>query len=121
MRHEYTCVFCAILHGQAPAHVVAEERDSLVIVPLNPVTKGHVIVIPVHHVERADTDPWTTGATFRDAANYTFNSGVGDHNLIVNSGPDATQTIRHLHVHIVPRRPGDCLTLPWTGQHKETP
>lgn len=121
MTAENACVFCAILRGQAPAQIVAEERDSIIIVPLNPVVEGHVIVIPVHHFARPTEAPWATGDTFRDAASYARQADIGDHNLIVNSGPNATQTIDHLHVHIVPRRPGDGLTLPWTGQHKETP
>ena len=41
-----------------------------------------------------------------------------DFNLITSSGPAATQTIPHIHVHYVPRWPGDGLHLPWTGQEK---
>ena len=41
----------------------------------------------------------------------------GESNLITSIGPAATQTVPHLHLHLVPRRPGDGLPLPWTPQH----
>jgi hypothetical protein len=50
------CVFCAIVAGEAPAEVVHEWRDVLAIVPLNPVVKGHVIVLPKDHVRDALAD-----------------------------------------------------------------
>lgn len=40
----------------------------------------------------------------------------GDMNLITSRGPAATQTVPHLHLHLIPRREGDGLTLPWTAQ-----
>jgi hypothetical protein len=39
-------------------------------------------------------------------------------NLITSVGAAATQTVRHLHIHLIPRREGDALALPWTGQQK---
>jgi histidine triad (HIT) family protein len=40
----------------------------------------------------------------------------GDMNIISSKGPAATQTVFHLHLHLVPRTAGDCLALPWTNQ-----
>jgi hypothetical protein len=42
-------------------------------------------------------------------------------NLITSVGADATQSVRHLHIHVVPRREGDGLMLPWSGQLQENP
>jgi histidine triad (HIT) family protein len=39
-------------------------------------------------------------------------------NIITSAGSDATQTVFHLHLHVVPRRAGDGLALPWTGDHR---
>jgi histidine triad (HIT) family protein len=89
------CVFCRIVVGAAPAKVVREWPLAIAIVPLHPVTPGHLLVLPREHV--------------RDAADSQFN-------LITSTGPAATQTVWHLHWHIVPRRFDDGLTLPWTGQ-----
>lgn len=112
-----SCVFCAIVAGDADATVVARYSDAMAIVPHNPVTPGHVLIIPRRHTPDAAYAPEITAATFRAAARYA--AGHSDQfNLITSAGPDATQTVFHLHVHYVPRSAGDGLTLPWTGQVK---
>ncbi|MFJ4173379.1 HIT family protein [Microbacterium sp. NPDC089696] len=83
--------------------------------PLNPVTPGHRLFIPAFHYEHAAEAPSATGAVFEWAAYWAAERGE-DFNLIVNAGSDASQTVPHLHVHYVPRRPGDGLVLPWTNQ-----
>lgn len=85
--------------------------------PLNPVTPGHRLFVPAFHYEDAKEAPSATGVVFEWASWWAEKQG-GDFNLIVNCGPAATQTIRHLHVHYVPRCAGDGLTLPWTGQKR---
>ena len=111
------CVFCEILYGAAPAKTVYDGIATLGIKPLNPVTEGHVLFIPRKHVRDAAEDPGVTSSTFNDAAWYAQmlrqREGL-DFNLITNAGPAATQTVFHLHVHVVPRREGDGLRLPWT-------
>ena len=116
------CPFCAIVAGDAPAQIVARWTDALAILPLNPVTPGHTLVIPRRHVADALEDPKLTGFLFQCAADlaqedmYADAQQRPDWNLLTSVGPAATQTVRHLHVHLVPRRPGDGLHLPWTGQ-----
>jgi histidine triad (HIT) family protein len=106
------CVFCEIVAGRAPAAIVAEWPDAMAIVPLHEVTPGHLLVIPKGHVSDARVDPIVAGAAFARAASIA----TGPVNLITSAGSVATQTVFHLHVHVVPRRPGDGLSLPWTGQ-----
>lgn len=103
------CVFCAIVSGDSPATVVRRWEDAIAIVPLGPVVDGHLLVIPTTHVVDALHDPAVTGATFRRAAE------IAPHpcNLITNAGRVATQSVFHLHVHIVPRAEDDGLALPW--------
>ena len=105
------CPFCEILAGRAPAEIVGEWPDMIAIVPLNPVTEGHVLVIPRQHVKDAKEVPWITGNAFMRAAQLSD----GPCNLITSVGVEATQTVRHLHVHLVPRRVDDGLLLPWTA------
>jgi histidine triad (HIT) family protein len=110
--HEF-CVFCEIAAGRAPATVVKEWPRALAIVPLEPVTDGHVLVLPKDH--SAD---FTTGSAAllwatMGAAQLAREMG-GDMNLITSKGRAATQSVFHLHLHLVPRRRGDSLTLPWT-------
>ena len=110
------CVFCRIAAGdtEEPANVVQIWHDAIAIVPLNPVVDGHLIVIPTAHVADAVEHPAVTASAMFRAAQLGQSLG-SDLNLITSCGPAATQTIRHLHIHVVPRRPGDGLALPWTG------
>lgn len=103
------CPFCAIVDGKAPATIVKEWERAIAIVPLNPVTDGHVLVLPKEHVESATVSPMTTGMTMVAASELAD----APCNIITSVGAEATQTVRHLHVHIVPRRAGDGLALPW--------
>ena len=106
------CVFCdRINRGE---YVNADSR-VVWFEPLNPVTPGHMLFVPRLHVWSASADPGECGAAMRAAARYARMVG-GDFNLITSSGEAATQTVWHLHVHYVPRREGDGLHLPWTGQ-----
>lgn len=104
------CVFCQILSGESPAEVVTEWFDAIAIKPPNPVTEGHLLVVPRDHIADATEDPELAGIVMQWAA-VLANKPC---NLITSAGPEATQTIDHLHIHIVPRREGDGLCLPWT-------
>ena len=110
-----SCVFCGIVSGKSPADVVLDTPDVLGIVPLNPVTPGHVIFLPKVHVSDATDDPEVTGYTMKAASLYGKNEqSIDSMNLITSVGENATQSVYHLHIHVVPRRMGDLLPLPWT-------
>ena len=111
------CVFCEIIAGRGSAEILEASTTGLIFRPLNPVTPGHVLVVPHRHVEDAATNPRVTADTFRLAAHYVANH-VEQFNLITSAGPAATQTVYHLHVHVVPRTEGDGLPLPWTPQQE---
>lgn len=108
------CPFCRIIRGVAPADVVRDTGDCLVFHPLNPVALGHVLVVPKMHVQDALQLPVVTGLAFTRAAEYAAWQGAHGYNLITSAGEEATQTVFHLHVHVVPRRPFDGLRLPWS-------
>lgn len=107
------CVFCDILRGAIPADVVASIGVGIAFRPLNPVTDGHLLVIPRFHFNDALADPEVTGEVFAFAAALAKDAGLPC-NLISSAGREATQSVPHLHVHIVPRRENDGLALPWT-------
>lgn len=112
------CVFCQIVAGEAPAKVVNEDGFSLTIVPLNPVVGGHTITIPKLHVPDALSAPGVTGALMAsacEAAAWRY----GPCNIITSVGVEATQSVFHLHIHVVPRAHNDGLRLPWTAQHTD--
>ncbi|MEO3860910.1 HIT domain-containing protein [Acrocarpospora sp. B8E8] len=106
------CVFCRIVAGDAPADIVYRWPDAVAFVPLGPVTEGHVLVVPKVHVQDATEDPYTTGLAMSAAAE--LGRTMWPCNIITSAGELATQTVFHLHLHIVPRREGDGLALPWT-------
>lgn len=108
------CPFCKIIAGTGPATVIQEWDDALAIIPLNPVIPGHVIVIPKTHVADAGADPAVTASTAARAAELLAH--LEDGNLITSRGKAATQTVSHLHIHVVPRLDNDELHLPWTGK-----
>ena len=83
--------------------------------PLNPVTPGHLLFVPSIHVEHPNRG--AVGNAMNHAELYASGQ-PWDFNLITSSGSAATQTVPHIHVHYVPRREGDGLHLPWTGQKK---
>lgn len=103
------CVFCDIAQGKSPATVVREWDDALAIAPRSPVVDGHVLVIPKRHVADAASDPETSAAAMRRAAEIV----PWPANIITSLGAEATQSVFHLHLHIVPRAEGDGLALPW--------
>lgn len=105
------CPFCEIMANLTTVRVA-------IIEPLNPVVDGHRIAIPREHVRDAGENPDITAETMHYASVYASQLG-GDYNLITSAGEAATQTVYHLHIHIVPRRADDGLQLPWTGQRKE--
>jgi histidine triad (HIT) family protein len=109
------CPFCAIVTGTADAEVIRRWPDAIAFRPHDPVTDGHLLVIPNGHVPNALDDPAITAAVMQRAAELGGLYGC-DLNLITSVGQAATQSIRHLHVHIVPRFDGDGLQLPWTAQ-----
>ncbi|MFI5739151.1 HIT family protein [Streptomyces anulatus] len=111
------CVFCRIVAGQVPATIVREWDDAIAIRPRSGgCTDGHVFVLPRVHVEDAGTDIEVTKAVMGRAAELMAELPAA--NLITSKGTEATQSVFHLHVHIVPRRDGDDLPLPWTPQHE---
>lgn len=109
------CVFCSIAAGAAPANVVREWPDAIAFTPRSGgCTPGHVLVIPRIHVPDAGADPAVTAAVMARAAELA--SALPAVNIITSRGAEATQTVGHLHLHVVPRRQGDGLPLPWTPQ-----
>lgn len=110
---ERDCVFCK--------RIARDEFDywdewNVAFQPLNPVTPGHFLVVPRTHVSSALASPVHAGHALKFAAFLANQMNLGAANFITSAGAAATQTVPHLHLHIVPRREGDGLALPWTGQ-----
>ena len=112
---EKPCPFCEIVAGRAPATwAVAPDYwpDAVAFVPLNPVTEGHTLVVPKTHVRDFADDPAVSAVAMRRAAELVRWS-PRPMNLITSKGVEATQSVFHLHLHLVPRAENDGLALPW--------
>lgn len=113
------CAFCEIARGEAKdVDVVGSGVDWVAFFPLNPATPGHTLVIPRSHI----SDFWEADAGV--AASLAIASlHVGKAiegalspqgmNLITSAGAAAEQTVFHLHIHLVPRWPGDAIGRIW--------
>lgn len=112
------CTFCEVVARRATATIIREWPDAIAIVPLNPVTPGHALVIPRAHVPDFADDPAISATTMHRAAQLACDGGLYEPpysaNLITSRGAEATQTVSHLHLHVIPRREGDGLSLPWS-------
>lgn len=106
------CEFCQIIRGGAPARTVLETRDVVAFFPLDPAAVGHVLVVPRIHVETiwqldTDTAHVLADAVIRVAHAMRTALKPDGLNIIQSNGAAATQTIDHLHTHVVPRWAGD--------------
>jgi histidine triad (HIT) family protein len=108
-----TCVFCERILVDA---YDAGNEHAVTFEPLAPVTRGHRLFVPRIHVAGALAYPHLTGLVMDYAASWAARYGKYPCNFITSCGAEATQSIFHLHIHLVPRRADDGLTLPWTGQ-----
>ncbi|AEM88960.1 HIT family protein [Streptomyces violaceusniger] len=113
------CVFCAIAAGTSPAVIVREWPDALAVRPRSGgVNASHVLVMPRVHVEDAGEDPDVAALVMRRAAELMAERPAA--NIITSKGEAATQSVFHLHVHVLSREAGDGLPLPWTPQQEES-
>lgn len=115
MKTTLNCAFCAIVAGELPATIVREWADALAILPRTGVGErgDHVLVLPRVHVATAIEDPVVTGMVSTRGAQLAAELGWTDANLIYNVGRIGGQTVKHIHEHVLRRRLGDRLLMPW--------
>lgn len=105
------CPFCDIIFGWAQAEVVYEGDEVMAIVPLRPVVAGHLLVLPKEHVPDFTSSYHLTRVSAAVAGHLGRRYEAC--NLITSRGAAATQSVFHLHWHLVPRAMDDGLALPW--------
>ena len=104
------CLFCRIIAGEIPAARVHEDEVVVAIRDVNPQAPTHVLVLPVTHVASAahltEADGPLLGRLFAVAADIARREGLDrGWRLVSNVGPDAGQSVDHLHVHLLGGRP----------------
>ncbi|MFI5272066.1 MAG: histidine triad nucleotide-binding protein [Ktedonobacterales bacterium] len=105
------CLFCGIANGTIPATLLYSDDQVVAFRDLNPQAPLHVLVIPRAHITGADDPRATQGDTLaamvRAANTVARHEGVAQsgYRLVLNVGPDAGQTVFHLHLHLLGGRP----------------
>jgi histidine triad (HIT) family protein len=106
------CVFCAVVAGSEPSHVVLDEPDVIAFLDYRPVFKGHVLVIPREHIVTLPELPAELLAPLFGAVARCCTAVVealGAQGSWVAENNIVSQAVPHLHVHVVPRTKGDGL------------
>jgi len=106
------CIFCEIVRGEIPSSKVFENEKVLAFLDINPVSKGHTLVIPkAHYAGFSEVPPELLTEMGRvlqrigQAARRQL--GSDGFNVLLNNGRAAGQLIDHAHFHLVPRTAGD--------------
>jgi len=117
-KREPDCVFCDIVAGDASARIVSRGRGVTVFLPDEPATRGHLLVVPNDHA--ADIWALSQGAARNLASEVLRVAGAARDamrpeglNVIQSNGIAATQTVNHLHVHVLPRWANDAVDDFW--------
>lgn len=118
------CIFCKIINGEIPSYKIYEDNDIFVILDINPVSTGHVLILPKKHFEMPETTDDEVLAKM-----IVISKKIGQKikkilksdgfNININNGKSAGQIIFHTHFHIVQRFENDNLKL-WPTNEAES-
>ena len=106
------CVFCRIIAGEIPAAIVFEDEETVAFLDAKPLFPGHTLVVPREHYQTlTDLPEDKVEPLFRRARNLAaaVESAMEAEGSFVAMNNHVSQSVPHLHVHVVPRRKGDGL------------
>lgn len=106
------CVFCSISSGETPAEVVLRTDEMVGFLDARPVFKGHTLLVPRRHVVTLPDLPSELRAPFLEAGQWLAEAmvtGLGAQGSFVAMNNTVSQSVAHLHMHVVPRTKGDGL------------
>jgi histidine triad (HIT) family protein len=101
------CLFCNIVAKTTPAQIVFENDHVVAFRDIRPVAPTHALVIPKKHIvgahEATGDDAATLGQVLLAARDVAEKLGLasGGYRLVINQGPDAGQSVFHLHCHVI--------------------
>ena len=108
---EESCIFCQIIAGERPGEVVHQDDRVVAIRDRNPQAPTHILVLPREHMESlndvAQSDEALLGYLMRVVSKIANQMNVADdgYRVVINTGPNAGQSVYHLHVHLLGGRP----------------
>jgi len=121
------CIFCRIAAGELPASVVYEDHKTLAFLDIQPVTPGHVLIIPRNHAKnlvdlpQEDASHLMRVGQMLDAALRRSDircEGVG---MFLADGRAAGQDVDHVHLHVFPRYTGDGFVFSFDPMSRKQP
>jgi histidine triad (HIT) family protein len=115
------CLFCAIVAGAAPGFVVLDTPEVAGFLDARPVFKGHVLVVPrTHVVTLTDLPAGSVGAYFAEVQRVAaaVETGLAAGGTFVAINNRVSQSVAHLHTHVIPRTKGDGLRGFFWPRHK---
>ena len=120
------CVFCDIVHGTSPASWVYQDDTVVAFMDIQPITQGHMLVVPREHAElMTEINETAAMRTFRVARKLAAAArhvlGASGVNLLVMDGEAAYQDVPHFHVHVIPRYPRDGFGLTFPDSYEHAP
>jgi histidine triad (HIT) family protein len=112
------CIFCKIANGEIPSKTLYEDEEFRVILDLGPATKGHALILPKSHAadiyELSDDMASKVMVLAKNmAVRMTDKLKCDGFNLVQNNGEAAGQTVRHFHLHLIPRYKDDGQKILW--------
>jgi histidine triad (HIT) family protein len=121
MRGDKACIFCEIVAGRSRAHIVREDSTCLAFLDTRPLFPGHTLVVPRAHREalrdlaRDEFEPLLRAAQVVSAA---MGEVLASDGTFVALNDRVSQSVPHVHLHVVPRRKGDGLRGFFWPRHK---
>jgi histidine triad (HIT) family protein len=118
MQSDANCVFCKIVAGQIPCFKLFEDDETLAFMDINPAHDGHCLVVAKEHhptvFEISDEAFAAVARSVRKVAR-AVNLAISPEglNLVQANGEGARQSVKHFHIHVLPRKLGDDLSLNW--------
>jgi histidine triad (HIT) family protein len=104
------CLFCKIIAGQIPGHLVHEDKDLVAFKDINPQAPMHVLIVPRRHISTLNAlqagDDGLVGEMVRRAAALAADAGYAErgYRTVFNCNAEAGQTVFHIHLHVLAGR-----------------
>ena len=104
------CIFCKIAKKEIPAKIVTETEKSIAFLDTFPLSRGHTLIIPKHHYEKVQDITVDDNTDLFETLHKVISKVdkiTGSTLLAIHNGKGSGQEIPHVHVHLIPRKPGD--------------
>ena len=104
------CIFCKIAKKEISTKIVTETENSIAFLDAFPLSRGHTLIIPKHHYEKVQDITVDDNTDLFETLHKVISKVdkiTGSTLLAIHNGKGSGQEIPHVHVHLIPRKPGD--------------